>query len=475
MNIIRSIFFYLQSLLLAILPTPAYVEGVVGQPQSFVPNQADTYIERTVSDLIYRGVFKYDIYGAIVPDLADTWTVSEDGLIYTIKLKDNQYWSNGKKITSDDLIYTSFKSPELSYVSTDKIDDLTVRFTLPNKYAPFLSLLVIGVMPVDAEEKGNPLMPVSSDDFRVAHVEKSGSFISRVTLVTSSNDYQIKKIIFNFYPNDEELKMGAKLGEIDGFISETACCDDLQNFEDYKYPVQGVYYALYFNLRNEKLDDIELRRKMLKVLPIEDLVYEYGITVQGPISRSTFTDKTLPFDMYDENFEDDLEKLEIEIKVPDEKKHVRLAENILKMWEDKLNVEVTIVKVDPKNFVSDVIETRDFEVLLYGQEVGRDPDRYVLWHSAQKDPPNLNLSGFEQIRADRALEEGRNELDNDKRVVHYNEFQKVLNEQVPAIFLYHPYIHHYVSKYIDGIGQKYTFTYWDRFLDLKNWKKISTN
>lgn len=475
MNIIRSIFFYLQSLLLAILPTPAYVEGVVGQPQSFVPNQADTYIERTVSDLIYRGVFKYDIYGAIVPDLADTWTVSEDGLIYTIKLKDNQYWSNGKKITSDDLIYTSFKSPELSYVSTDKIDDLTVRFTLPNKYAPFLSLLVIGVMPVDAEEKGNPLMPVSSDDFRVAHVEKSGSFINRVTLVTSSNDYQIKKIIFNFYPNDEELKMGAKLGEIDGFISETACCDDLQNFEDYKYPVQGVYYALYFNLRKEKLDDIELRRKMLKVLPIEDLVYEYGITVQGPISRSTFTDKTLPFDMYDENFEDDLEKLEIEIKVPDEKKHVRLAENILKMWEDKLNVEVTIVKVDPKNFVSDVIETRDFEVLLYGQEVGRDPDRYVLWHSAQKDPPNLNLSGFEQIRADRALEEGRNELDNDKRVVHYNEFQKVLNEQVPAIFLYHPYIHHYVSKYIDGIGQKYTFTYWDRFLDLKNWKKISTN
>jgi len=81
MNIIRSIFFYLQSLLLAILPTSTYVEGVVGQPQSFIPNQADSYIERTVSDLIYRGVFKYDIYGATIPDLADTWTVSGDGLI----------------------------------------------------------------------------------------------------------------------------------------------------------------------------------------------------------------------------------------------------------------------------------------------------------------------------------------------------------------------------------------------------------
>lgn len=475
MNIIRSVLFYIQSLLLALLPTTGYVEGVVGQPQSFIPNQAESYIERTISDLIYRGVFKYDIYGATIPDLADTWTVSEDGLIYTIKLKDNQYWNNGKKITADDLIYTSFKSPELSYVSTDKIDDLTVRFTLPNKYAPFLSLLVIGVMPVDAEETGNPLMPISSDDFKVAHVEKSGSFISRITLVTSNDDYKIKKLIFNFYPNDEELITGAKLGEIDGFTSENACCDDLQNFENHKYPVQGVYYALYFNLRNEKLDEIELRRKMLKVLPVEDLVYDYGITAQGPISRSTFTDKSLPFDIYDKDFEDDLEKIEIEIKVPDEKNHVKLAENILKMWEDKLNIEVTVVKTDPKDFVNNVIETRDFEVLLYGQEVGRDPDRYVLWHSAQREPPNLNLSGFEQIRADRALEEGRNELDTDKRVVHYNEFQKILNEQVPAIFLYHPYIHHYASKYIEGIGQKYTFTYWDRFLDFKNWDKVSTN
>lgn len=475
MNIIRSIFFYLQSLLLAILPTSTYVEGVVGQPQSFIPNQADSYIERTVSDLIYRGVFKYDIYGATIPDLADTWTVSEDGLIYTIKLKDNQYWNNGKKITADDLIYTAFKSPELSYVSTDKIDDLTVRFTLPNKYAPFLSLLVISVMPVDSEEKNNPLMPVSSDDFRVAQIEKTGSFIDRITLVTTNGKYPIKKITFKFYPNEDELKTSAKLGEIDGFISETACCDDLENFEDHRYPVQGVYYSLYFNLRNEKYDDIELRRKMLKVLPIDDLVNDFGIPVQGPISRSFFTDKSLPFDIYDEKFSDDLEQLEIEIKVPNEKNHIKLAESILKLWEDKLNLEVTIVKEDPEKFISDVIEPRNFEILLYGQEVGRDPDRYVLWHSAQKDPPNLNLSGFEQIRADRALEEGRNELNNDKRVVHYNEFQKVINEQVPAIFLYHPYLHHYVSKYIEGIGQKYTFTYWDRFLDFSNWKKISTN
>ena len=113
--------------------------------------------------------------------------------------------------------------------------------------------------------------------------------------------------------------------------------------------------------------------------------------------------------------------------------------------------------------------------MLFGQEVGRDPDRYVLWHSTQKDPPGLNISGFDQIRADRALEEGRNESDSDKRVVHYSEFQKTVVGQTPAIFLYHPFVHYYVSKYIEGIGEKYTFSYSDRFLDFANWKRVKTN
>lgn len=475
MSIIQSIVIYIYSLFLAILPTTKYVEGDIGQPQSFLPTQADNQIERTVSNLIFRGLFKYDIYGATIPDLADTWSVSEDGLVYTIKLKDNQYWNNGRKITSDDLIYTSYKSPDLAGVATDKVDALTVRYTLPNKYAPFLSLLTVRIMPVNAEEKMNPLLPVSSGDFRVARVEKSGSFVNKITLVTTKKDYKIKRLVFRFYPNEEELVTAAKLGEIDGFTSEKACCNDLKNFQDYKFPVQGIYYSLYFNLRDEVLKDQNLRVKLEKVLPIQDLIIDKGIAVQGPISRSLYTNREILTDKYDPDFTDSLPNISLEIKVPDEKDHVNLINEIKNVWEDKLGVNITIKKESSDSFIEKVIKPRDFQVLFYGQEVGRDPDRYVLWHSAQKDYPGLNLSGFDQIRADRALEEGRYTLDSEARVTHYNEFQKVVNDQVPAIFIYHPYVHYYVSKRISGIGQKYTFTYWDRFLDLYNWKRTGTN
>jgi len=143
------------------------------------------------------------------------------------------------------------------------------------------------------------------------------------------------------------------------------------------------------------------------------LIFDKGIPVQGPISRSDFTNKNLNFDKYDQDFSDDWKNV-YRNKSSWWKNSYWFSQGISEIWEDKLNLDVDVKKEDPETFVQNVIEPRDFEVLLYGQEVGRDPDRYVLWHSTQKDSPNLNISGFEQIRADRALEEGRNELDNEK-------------------------------------------------------------
>ncbi len=434
---ITTIFFKILTFLITLLPGASYVEGVVGQPQTFLPNQAAQQTDKTISSLIYRGLFKYDIYGAIVPDLADTWQESEDGLVYTIKLKDNQYWTNGKKITSDDLIYTAFKVPDLSGVATDKVDDLTVRFTLPNKYAPFLNLLTIGIMPQNSEEKDNPLSPTSSGDFRVARVEKTGNYVRQITLVTLNKKYDIRRMVFRYYSNESEIVTAAKLGEINGYMLSTKTAPE--NFYNYEFPIQGIYYSLFFNIRNEKLADVAVREKLAKVIPVESIIAGAGIRVQGPISRSVFTDRDLTFDYYDKLFTDDLDDLDLTIKVPDIERHVIMAKQIAAIWREKLDVSAKVEPVPVNDIVSQVIEPRDFEVLLFGQEVGRDPDRYVLWHSAQKAPPGLNFSGLDQVRADRALEEGRNELDNEKRKIHYNEFQKVVVDQVPAWTGAHPF------------------------------------
>ncbi len=473
MNFLTHIIFVINTFWLGISPTVNdYTEGVVGQPNSFLPSQTVNKIDNTISRMIYRGLFEYDIYGTLIPDLAETWSISEDGLVYTIKLKDKQYWSNGKQINADDLIYTSYKVSNLAGVATDRVDDLTVRYTLPNKYSPFLNLLTVGVMPDESEEKMDQLNPISSGPFKVARVERSGPVIKQIVLVHEKPELDIRRLSFRCYANENEILTAAKLGEIDGFVSDQEYSID--NFEKFNLPLQGVYYALFFNLRDEKYQDVKLRDNLLAALDIDQLIYEKGIRVQGPISRSSFTDKSIDFDG-SADISADYKDLTLRITVPDIKAHKKMAENIAHIWEDKFGLEVKTIEIASDKIVDEAINPRNFEILFYGQEVDRDPDRYINWHSTQKDAPGLNLSGFEQVRADRALEEGRNEPDQAKRVTHYNEFQKVVVETTPAIFLYHPFSKHYISKYIEGVGDKYTFTTGDRFLDFINWKHVKTN
>lgn len=464
----------LQAFFISVLPVSSFTEGVTSQPKSFLPHQAQDRHEKTVASLIYRGLFKYDIYGSITPDLAETWKTSADGISYTITIKKNQKWSDGSTITADDIIYTSFNLPQLRDVATDKIDARTVRFTLPNKYAPFLNLLTAPIMKNESIKNDNPLMPVSSGTYKVLAVRRQGPEVKEVALINTTSTPNFKKLVFKYYANEEELLIGAKLGEVDGFIHSSEL--EIPSFRNYKFPLQSVYYAIYFNLQNDALKDREIRQKMEKVLPKDRLVSIYGIPVQGPISRSAFTDESLSFDPYDELYTDDLSATKkLVLTAPDLPAHRTLAKQIQDLWEDKLDLDIELNFVDPDRITDTVVKPRKFELLLYGQEIGRDPDRYVNWHSTQKNYPGLNLSGFEQVRADRALEEGRNTLQSEKRVVHYKQFQKVVHEETPAIFLYHPYVNYYITNYISNVGEKYTFTYADRFLDINAWVRKITN
>lgn len=472
MNILQQVSFFISSFLLTISPTTQFVEGVTGQPVSFLPSHAKSQTDQTVSGLIYRGLFKYDNFGNLVPDLAESWAESDDGLVYTVTIKPDQYWSDGSRITADDIIYTSFKLDDLQYVGTDKVDDQTVRFILPNKLSSFLNLLTIGIMKDKSEEDYSPLLPVSSGDFTVIRVERSGPIVKDVILRNNKPDHPIKKMIFRYYSNDDELVTAAKLGEIDGFMTEKNV--ELENFKNHRFPIQGVYFALFFNLDKDSVKDAALRDKLQKVINKEQLIYSRGILVEGPISRNILTNHELDFNPYDPKLAEDLD-IDLTLTIPDIEAHREVAESLRQIWREKLGVDLHVIALEPDTFVQNVIVPRDYEILLFGQETSRDPGRYANWHSTQKEAPGLNLSNFEHVRADRALEEGRNALDPDDIVVHYNEFQKVIVEQIPAIFLYHPFKNYYVSRFIEGIGEKYTFTVQDRYLDFANWRYLKTN
>lgn len=473
-NLIRLIIFYISTAIYSGFPSPTLTEGVTGQPKSFLPSQAETQTDKTISHLLYKGLFKYDDNGTIVPDLAQKYTISKDGLVYTIKLKPHQKWSHGAEITSDDLIYTAFKLPEFSGVATDKVDKYTVRYTLPGPFSPFLEFFTTGIMPVNAEEKQNPLMPISNGDFQVISIKKDGPAIKQVVLRNKNKSAKFKKLIFRYYSNEKELLTSAKLREIDTFVLSQP--QKINGFKLMKTPQTSVYYSLLFNLDSPEFEDEEFRLKLSQSLSVKELVQDLGIPVQGAISRNPYTNQRIKYDFYEPNLMPEFLDKEIEMIVPDIESQKDLALKISRVWEEKLGVTTKILPMDPNEIRESVVPARKFKILLYGQQVGIDPDRYINWHSSQIKYPGLNITGFNQVRADRALEEGRKTLGFDKRKVHYDDFQVTIMEHIPAIFLFHPYVNYYVSQSIENIPVKERFFYlWNRFDDFSSWDRRFLN
>src|SRR5262245_46806690 len=102
--------------LAAVLSSAAFAEVVLhrgngSEPQTL--DQAPTSIDVDANILkdIYEGLTVYDAGGKVIAGAAEIWTVSDDGLVYTFKLRDNAKWSNGDPVTADDFVY-SFRRVE---------------------------------------------------------------------------------------------------------------------------------------------------------------------------------------------------------------------------------------------------------------------------------------------------------------------------------------------------------------------------
>src|SRR5215216_4056655 len=101
--------------------------------------------------LIFSSLVQFDAQLGLVPDLAESWTVSDDGLVYTFKLRDGLTFHNSDPLKAEDIVYTyernidpDFASPHANKLTlieaVDTPDDLTVNFTFSAPFAPFLAV-----------------------------------------------------------------------------------------------------------------------------------------------------------------------------------------------------------------------------------------------------------------------------------------------------------------------------------------------
>jgi ABC-type transport system substrate-binding protein len=161
-------------------------------------------------------------------------------------------------------------------------------------------------------------------------------------------------------------------------------------------------------------------------------------------------------------------KLEFNLATGKDPLLVKTAEKIKESLE-KLGVKITINKYDLEKMEREIIPKKDYDMLLFGQIYGRILDPYPFWHSSQIQVGFLNLSNFKDEKLDKILIKERELIDPEKRKEKLKEFEKIILEEKPAIFLFNPDLNYFVSKNIKNVKGGEIFKIEERFSQIEDW------
>lgn len=406
-----------------------------------------------------------------------------------------------------------------------KVDATTVQFGLKKPFAPFLDLMTRQIIP-EHIWKNIPadnfylaqlnLKPIGTGAWKYTSFKKNADGTLRSYIFVRNDHYYrekpyLEKLTFKFYPDNDSAVQALKNRTVQGvsFVPRELR-DRLEKNKDIQYYTFDApqYTALFFNQSlNADLKSKAVRQALAYAIDKDRLVREVlageGHVVHAPL-LSGFLGYHEKVRRYDTNVTTALQLLETagwkkdaqgqlvkEGPAPDPKKkdeappaarqlkmtiatvrspeHTKTAELISADWQ-QLGVAVDITYADAQNIKTDVIDSRNFEILLYGEIIGSDPDLYPFWHSSQAQAPGLNLALFSSPSADKFLEDARQSSDTKKRTEMYQKFQDILAEEMPAIFLYSPTYNYAVDKEVRGIRDRKQIIYpSDRFGDIYSW------
>ncbi len=495
------------------------VEGIVGEPRHINPLLSQTDADRDLIRLIYSGLFKYNEEGKLVPDLAKSYEISPDELNYTVYLKENSKWHDSQPLTADDVIFTITTAQNTDYgslqrinwqgVELEKANDYTVIFKLKNKYAQFLNNLTLPIIPKHLWENVQPinfalsdlnLKPIGSGPFQFNKLQKDKSGkILLYELSAFQNFYDgrpfIDKIQVKFYESEDSLIEAYNNNAVDniGLISSN-------NLKKIKFrqrlTVETInmprYFGVFFNQNQRKiLSDKNIRLALAYATDKESLVQKIldnqGTVVNSPMIGTIFdlnqdvkkyeynkdlAKETLQKAGWDKTDENGIlmkkdEKLSLKLTTSTWPELTQVAEQLKQQWKE-IGVDLSI-EVLPTSDLQQAIKERNYQMLLFGEILNLDPDPFSLWHSSQKRDPGLNLSLYENKAADTLLEDARKTLNPEERIKKYNDFQKLLVDDIPALFLYSPYYLYGHSKKVNGFANQIIATPSDRFFNIRNW------
>jgi peptide/nickel transport system substrate-binding protein len=468
-----------------------------GDPLSFNPNfQIDDNSSFSTSN-IYNFLVALDASFSVVPELAQTWETSEDGLTVTFHLVENATWHDGEPVTSADVKYTfdqiiasesAAASSLFSAVETiDVPDPLTVVMNLSQPSASLLSF--IGwygtlILPAHIYEgtdwTTNPAnqAPIGSGPFKFVSYEPGSSIELEANLDYWGEGPYADRLVFSIIPDSNTAVQALTNGEVDALTtspprSQIATLQETPGIAVIVSPIPSFYY-LTMNVDHEYTGNVDVRRGISMAIDRQQIVdialggYGEVATTFYPTSvewaANTSPEAQVPqydpeaaaaaFDAAGYPAGDGARFKLVFPFFTDVPEYPDIATVIAQNLGD-VDVDVELVALEI-NAWSERVESGDFDIGLLGGLWGPDPENLKIRVGTDGSVNSFNYSNPE---VDALLDQGSAVTDQAERAEVYFQVQEILAQDVPisplaTVVLFYPHLDTVSGlPWDDGVGK----------------------
>ncbi len=519
-----SLYAYARTLLIDVpVSGGTLIEGGIGAPRFINPVLAITRADHDIMTLTYSGITRLSPEGTLENDLAESVTISDDGRVYNIILRDDRHFHDGVRVTAEDVAFTialiqkpNLKSPirgNWSGVSVEVISTRELNLVLETPYTPFRENLTLGILPkhiwqtlTDEEFAFSQynIEPIGSGPYQVRSIKRSpAGLVSEYELIPAADHKQeahIERVIVRYYQNEDELLGALRRGE----ITSTAALGEkwLSGLDQTKYKLASEALPRVFSIfmnqnRTPVLRDVAARAALNAAIDRQALIarsvngfgrpaytpipanWIEGLPGETPTStedRIAEATNILVNGGWTRNQNGRWEKQIDGANVPlifivrsaNGELFEKMAAYLSETWQ-ALGAEVTFEFYEQSDLVQTIIRPRDYQALLFGMDIGRSLDLYPFWHSASREDPGLNVSLYANITVDRLVSEIRVATSTEARNELIGRFVAEIEKERPAIFLFTPTFDYVTTTNLTTPGFKQLQRQSERFASITEW------